>query len=163
MGEHPAAISRLIASKPDALPATETPIHPAVVRHFGLTYAPPDRRYRYFHEGGFTFVEYVGRYMRYEWNALLAEGLSLLGKKQIDLAVTKLEKALSTDQRSVIGRMALVEALARLGRLQDALQYACQAVEIEPENGAIIQRLLQLSDSLRLHAPAVAVDSSITD
>jgi tetratricopeptide (TPR) repeat protein len=157
MGEHPAAISRLMAGQPDALPATETPIHPAVVRHFGLTYAAPDRRYRYFDEGGFTFVEYVGRYMRYEWNALLAEGLSLLRQKQTDLAVAKLEKALPTAPRSATARMALVETLARLGRLKDAIEYACQAVEIEPENGAYIKRLWQLSDSLRLEAPKSVV------
>ena len=82
------------------LPATETPIHPAIAHHFGLTYAPPDRQYRFFDEGGFTFVEYVGRYMRYEWNAPLAEGLSLLRQNQIELAVAQLEKALPTAPRS---------------------------------------------------------------
>jgi tetratricopeptide (TPR) repeat protein len=162
MGEHPAAIARLTASQPDALPATETPLHPAVVRHFGLTYAPPDRRYRYFDEGGFTFIEYVGRYMRYEWNALLAEGLSLLRQKQTDLGVATLEKVLPTAPRSAIARMALVEALARLGRLKDAIEHACQAVEIEPDNGAFIKRLWQLSDSLRSQTPTSAVAGSIT-
>ncbi len=163
LGEHPAAISRLVASQPDALPATETPIHPAVVRHFGLTYAPPERRYRYFDEGGFTFIEYVSRYMRYEWNALLAEGLSLLRQKQMDLGVATLEKALPTAPRSAIGRMALVEALARLGRLRDAVEYACQAVEIEPDNGAFIKRLWQLSDSLRAQTATSLVADLITD
>jgi tetratricopeptide (TPR) repeat protein len=152
MGEHPAAIARLLATQPEILPATETPIHPAVVRHFGLTYAPPERRYRYFEEGGFTFTEYVGRYMRYEWNAPLAEGLSLLRQNQTDLAVAKLEAALPAAPRSAIGRMALVEALARLGRLNDAVNYACQAVEIEPDNAAFINRLRQLSDGLRVTA-----------
>jgi tetratricopeptide (TPR) repeat protein len=163
MGAHPAAIARLMASQPDALPATETPLHPAVVRHFGLTYAPPDRRYRYFDEGGFTFIEYVGRYMRYEWNALLAEGLSLLRQKQTDMAVVTLEKALPTAPRSATARMALAETLARLGRLKDAIEYACQAVEIEPDNGAFIKRLWQLSDSLRLQTPTSIVADSITD
>lgn len=157
MGEHPAAIARLIASQPDALPATETPMHPAIVRHFGLTYAPPDRHYRYFDEGGFTFVEYVGRYMRYEWNALLAEGLSLLGQNQTDLAVAKLEKALPTAPRSATVRMALAEILAGSGRLRDAIEYACQAVEIEPENSAFIKRLWQLSDTLRRNANAAPI------
>jgi hypothetical protein len=150
MGEQPAAIARLIASQPDVLPATETPIHPAVVRHFGLADAQPDRRYRYFDEGGFTFTEYVGRYMRYEWNAPLAEGMHLLWLKQTDLAVAKLEMAIPTAPRSAIARMAAAEILARLGRLKDAVEYACQAVEIESENQAFIKRLWQLSEQLRV-------------
>jgi hypothetical protein len=58
--------------------------------------------------------------------------------------------------------MALVEALARLGRLKDAIEHACQAVEIEPDNGALIKRLWQLSDSLRSQTPTSAVAGSIT-
>jgi tetratricopeptide (TPR) repeat protein len=153
MGEQPAAIAQLIASQPDALPGTETPIHPAVARHFGLAYAPPSRRYRYFNEGGFTFTEYVRRYMRYEWNEPLAEGMHLLWKKQADLALTKLERALPMAPRSAIGRMAVAEILARMGRLKDAVEYACQAVEIEPDNEGFVKRLFQLADQLRLQAP----------
>ena len=157
MGEHPAAVARLIDSQIDALPATETPIHPAVVRHFGLTYAPPNRRYRYFEEGGFTFIEYVGRYMRYEWNTRLAESLSLLRQQPTDLAIAALEAALPAAPRSAIGRTALVEILAQRGRLQDAIEYACQAVTIEPDNGFFLKRLLQLSDSLLLQKPLLTV------
>ena len=74
----------------------------------------------------------------------------LLWQKQTNLAVTKLEMALPTAPRSAIARMALVEALARLGRLQDAVElHFCQAVEIEPENEAFIKRLWQLSDQVK--------------
>jgi hypothetical protein len=153
MGENTGAITRLLAMPPDVLPATETPIHPAVVDHFGLNYASPARRYRFFHEGGFTFAEYADRYMRYEWNPLLAEGLDLLRKKETHLAVTKLEMALRTAQRSAIARMALAEALEHLGRVAEAIEYASQAVDIEPENGGFFERLIQLTDRARRRPP----------
>jgi len=162
MGEHPAAIARLVAGQPDALPATETPIHPAVARHFGLAYAPPNRRYRFFDEGRFTFTEYVGRYMRYEWNEPLAEGMHLLWQKQPELALTKLEKALPMAPRSAIGRMAVAEILARQARLKDAVEYACQAVEIEPDNEGFVNRLSQLSDQLRPQAPTSVEAGSLS-
>ena len=158
-----ADIARLVTAPPDVFPATETPIHPAVARHFGLDYAPPNRRYRFFDEGGFTFTEYADRYMRYDWNAALAEGMHLLRQKQTHLAVSTLEAAVAASPRSAIARMALAEAFARLGRLKDAVEYACQAVEIEPENESFVKRRRQFVDSLQRQAPAPIAVSSNSD
>jgi hypothetical protein len=152
MGADPAAIVRLVAKPPDEYRPTETSIHPAVARHFGLTYAPPDRRYRFFDEGCFGFAESTRRYMRYEWNPLLAEGLSLLRQKKTSLAVIKLEAAVATSRRSSIGRIALARALAQTNRLNEAVEYAYQAVAIEPDNESYVKLLLQFADGMRRQA-----------
>ncbi|WP_428492541.1 WcbI family polysaccharide biosynthesis putative acetyltransferase [Rhodopila sp.] len=153
MGEDPAAIARLIASQPDVFPPTETPIHPAVARHFGLFSALPERQYRFFEEGSFTFIEYADRYMRYDWNALLAEALYVMRQQRTDSALAKLKLALSTAPRSTIARLAFAEASAQLGQLEDAIDYAYQAIKIEPD-GVLVKRLVQLSDQWKLRRSA---------
>ena len=140
------AIARLTTNPPNVFPTTETPIHPAVARHFGLTYASPQRRYKYFDEGDFTFEEYAHRYMRYEWNALLAEGIDLLRRQQIAAGAAKLERALPDAPRSAVARMALADALETVGRFPEAVEYACQAVDLQPGNARFAQRLRQFSE-----------------
>src|SRR5437763_7008650 len=46
------ALQRAIRITP--FPKDELPIHPAVVRHFGLRFVPEDRHWQFMHEGGFT-------------------------------------------------------------------------------------------------------------
>jgi hypothetical protein len=75
-------------------PKGELPVHPAVARHFGLTYVTPDRRYRFMNEGLFTFREYALRYMRYEWNDALEEGMSLTHNRDYGPAMARLRQGL---------------------------------------------------------------------
>ena len=84
--------------------------------------------------------------MRYEWNALLAEGIDLLRQQQIAAGVAKLERALPDAPRSAVARMALADALEKLGRFPEAIEYACQAVELQPGNARFAQRLRQFSE-----------------
>ena len=135
----------LTAGRYRLFPATETPIHASIATHFGLTYAPLCRRYCYFNEGSFTFREFASRYMNYTWNALLAEGLHLIRMKQLDAGVVKLEAAMPTAPRAAYARMVLADVLERVGRTKDAVEYACQAVEIEPNNVRYVERLMQIS------------------
>ncbi len=87
------AISRLAMNPPNASPRRRQFTQRWRVTS-GPAYASPQRRYQYFDEGDFTFEEYAHRYMRYEWNAPLAEGIGLLRQQQIAAGLAKLESAL---------------------------------------------------------------------
>ena len=112
-------------------PTDELPIHPAVAAHFGLKWAPPDRRYRFRREGLFTFPQFARRYFVAEWNAALDAGLGAAarGKPCLDLLKTGLE--ISPD--SAAGQSAYGGALEREGRWQEALPFVARAVELQPE------------------------------
>ena len=79
-----------------ALPFTADalPIHPSVIRHFKLRFPLATPRYSYLSEGSFTFAEYVRRYLRYEWNDDLSEGIWLADSGRHEAAVQKLQQGL---------------------------------------------------------------------
>jgi hypothetical protein len=142
----------LASNIPDVLPPTETPIHPAVAAHFGLTYAQPSRRYRFFSEGSFTFAEYVLRYMRYEWNEPLAKGMDMLRQGHVEDGVAMLRSALPSAPYSAVARMMMADALDKLGHLEEAVEYSCQALGLDPDNRHYRNRLAYLSDQLSKRA-----------
>ena len=75
-------VERCLTSNP--FPTSAAPIHPLVIRHFGLTFLPDNPTYPFFYEGRLTFAEFAGRYLRHEWNADLEDGLTLIqaGKRE---------------------------------------------------------------------------------
>lgn len=128
-------LAGLAAAPPDGLfPPTETPIHPSIIAQFGLTFVTRDSRYRYFNEGRFSCAEFAARYMRYEWNPLLAEAFHIYWSGDEDAALTAFIRAVPTAPRSAIARLVLSELLGPRGRMDEALEMARQAVELEPDN-----------------------------
>ena len=128
MGLDGALLDRLDEVAPQHLsPPTEIPIHPSVAAHFGISYAPPNRRYAFFSEGRFEAPAFWERYMRYEWNPALAEALAALRVRD--------------DARAI---PLLIDALARAGRLDEAVVWAAEAVAAEPEIERHRTRLGQL-------------------
>jgi Flp pilus assembly protein TadD len=151
-------------------PKDELPIHPSVCRHFGLNFiADPDaQRYRYRYEGSFTFREFALRYMKYEWNCDLDEGVALSTSGNDTEAVEKLSAALLRSPQSGDGYLYLAEPLARLGRLDDAIEVTRKALELAPTRPAacynlLSHLLLQRGDdqqALAVARQAVALDPS---
>ncbi len=117
-------------------PVGETPIHPGVCRHWGLDYIAPDQRYRFRHEGSFTFREYALRYMRYEWNPALEEGMWLSHQRRYAEAIAPLRTALTISPRSASGWNALGEALCRSGHNDAALVELRKAIDIDPADAS---------------------------
>lgn len=113
--------------------ATEAPIHPGVASAFGLAYAGPGRRYRYFNEGGVTFEEYVVRYMKYEYNRSLREGIRLAANRDDEAAAATLTEALRLSPRSAAGRRVFAGVLIRLGRFAEAIAVTEELVTLEPD------------------------------
>ncbi len=150
IGVDTAVLDGLAAAPPDGLfPSTETPIHPSIIAQFGLTFVSPDARYRYFNEGRFSLAEFATRYMRYEWNPLLAEAFHIYWSGNQDAALTAFTRAVPTAPRSAIARLVLSELLGPRGHMTEALQMAREATELEPDNLECQRRLEWVSDKVQ--------------
>ncbi|HEY4041326.1 MAG TPA: WcbI family polysaccharide biosynthesis putative acetyltransferase, partial [Rhodopila sp.] len=146
-------------------PKTELPLHPSVCEHFGLKFVNPDRRYRYMNEGLFTVREYALRYLRFEWNEPLEEGISLVHDGNLDAAHDKLLAGLVRSPESAPGHNAMSLVLTRRERLHDALIEARRAVQIESDFapyrthlGMLLQRLRRLDEAEAELRTAAAAD-----
>ena len=114
-------------------PPDELPIHPGIIRHFGLTFADAETRYSYFDEGRFTFSEYVLRYMRYESNHDLREGIALATDGDPQRVLGSLERGLQRSPGSLRGLRAKGMVLDRLGRRDEALTAYREAIAAGPD------------------------------
>ncbi|GAN77998.1 WcbI family polysaccharide biosynthesis putative acetyltransferase [Acidisphaera rubrifaciens] len=121
-------------------PPNEAPIHPAVARHFGLSYADANTRYRFFDEGRFTFTEYAHRYMNYAWNPDLPFGMHLAREGQHEQAIEVLQRAVEASPGSAAGRAVLADLLADRGEIAEAAKLAKRAAELEPTDAHINAR-----------------------
>ncbi len=85
------------------------PIHPGVLRHFGMAAPLPDHRYPVLDEGTFSFEQYCRRYLRYEWNEPLHAAMKLAESNPVD-AIPLLRRALDVSPGSRAGQIALEDA-----------------------------------------------------
>ncbi len=85
------------------------PIHPGVLRHFGMAAPLPDHRYPVLDEGTFSFEQYCRRYLRYEWNEPLHAAMKLAESNPAD-AIPLLRRALDVSPGSKAGQLALEDA-----------------------------------------------------
>jgi tetratricopeptide (TPR) repeat protein len=122
------------------------PIHPSIAQHFGLRWVTPDTRYKFLFEGGYTFDEYVVRFMKGTWSASLQEGVidAQRGKPE---AKSKLIIGLQEAPRSALGHQALSTILSREGDFEAALFHQRRAFELGPELSIALRLggLLQLA------------------
>ncbi|MDR3538211.1 MAG: WcbI family polysaccharide biosynthesis putative acetyltransferase [Acetobacteraceae bacterium] len=166
LGAQPAEIARMAqATTRSPFPREELPVHPAVARHFGLRWAGPARRYRLLNEGDFTFRDFVLRYMRYEWNAALEEGLVLSRSADLAAAEGRLTEGLARSPGSAEGHNALRSVLVRQGRLAEALAAGARAVAADPgfaayrvELANVLRRAGRMEEAEGEYRAAVALD-----
>jgi tetratricopeptide (TPR) repeat protein len=166
MGADPQDVARMQnGTRVTPFPKTELPLHPAVCKHFGLGFIDPGRRYRFINEGLFTAREYALRYMRYEWNEVLEEGLSLVHAGKLDAAYDKLVAGVARSPQSAAAHNALGHLLTQRGKLHEALAEVRRALEIEPSSvsyrahrGALLRHLGRLDDAEEELRVAVAAD-----
>jgi tetratricopeptide (TPR) repeat protein len=116
-------------------PWDELPIHPNVAAHYGLQYVTGSSAYRHMDEGRFTFEQNVRRYLNYEWNRDLHEGIYLAeGSGDPAVACVCLEKGIEVSPASDRGWRALGSSLLRLNRPAEARDSALRAMTIDPQN-----------------------------
>jgi tetratricopeptide (TPR) repeat protein len=131
-------------------PYTALPIHPAVGRHFGLSYATESARYSFNYLGPITFAEYVRRYVAYDWNAELHEGIWLAGGsvywldqargiwisggQEPERALALVDSGLDRSPSSSFGHRARGAIQLKLGRGVEARWAARLAVDLDPDD-----------------------------
>jgi tetratricopeptide (TPR) repeat protein len=113
-------------------PLDEAPIHPALAAHLRLDFADATTRYRFRHEGRFTFAEYVRRYLRHAWDSELEEGIALTHRGESARAAALLHAGLQRCPESLTGWQSLAMALAGVGRFDSALEALDRAGVIDP-------------------------------
>jgi tetratricopeptide (TPR) repeat protein len=142
-------------------PKTQLPIHPAVAEHFKLKYADARTRYQIREEGRFTFAEYALRYMTYDWNPDLAEGIALAGG-DLQQALPKIEAGLQRSPTSADGWFSYAEALRRSGRTAEAETPALRAIATDPTDGRYYFGLGHtLAELGRLDEAALAAEHAV--
>jgi Flp pilus assembly protein TadD len=115
-------------------PSDELPIHPGVIRHFGLTFADETTRYSYFDEGSFTFAEFVLRYMRYESNHALRTAIETIDSENPTVNLARLEEGLAQSPDSVRGWRFKARLLDRLGRHDEAGEAIARSIALDPND-----------------------------
>jgi len=145
-------------------PKVQLPIHPAVARHFNLKYADAQTRYRINEEGRFTFAEFALRYMTYDWNRDLAEGIALAGR-DLAQALPMMQAGLERSPNSADGWFCCAEALRRSGRPAEAETAVRRAIAIDPTEarhynllGHTLLDLGRLDEAAEAAERAVALD-----
>ena len=115
-------------------PPDEMPIHPGVAAHLGLTFAAPERTYRFHDEGRFTFAEFCRRYMEYAWEPDLLEGMAQAQTGDAQRALALLEPALARCPGSAAGWRTASVAYYRLGRFNDAFAAVNRALALDRDD-----------------------------
>jgi len=153
------------------LPPSESPIHPAIVRHFGLRYIADDKTYRFHSEGAYGFEESVRRYLDGTWNHKLAEGILRTHQHRPPAPTAELlREGLRLSPQSGPGWAALAQNLFRDGNRQGAVTAARKAAQVDPESARVLADLGTLLFHTGDHRAAVqpyrralAIDPTMRD
>jgi tetratricopeptide (TPR) repeat protein len=108
-------------------------IHPAIAKFFGLEDEGCDQLYDQYY-GRYNFAECARRYMNYEWNRPIVEGIYFGDHGHNDRAVQCLTEGLLAEPNSAPARQMLGRVLERMGRLEEAVRAMRIACELEPSN-----------------------------
>jgi tetratricopeptide (TPR) repeat protein len=139
------------------------PIHPSIARHFGLRWVTEETRYPFLFEGGYTFDEYVLRFMTGTWSAALQEGVIDAGCNAPQ-ARQKLMAGLREAPRSARGHHELAGLLEREGDFAAALAHQRQAFALGRDPaiahrlGVFLQRDGDLPGAIDAYSAATRLD-----
>jgi tetratricopeptide (TPR) repeat protein len=127
-------------------PIADHPIHPSVAEHFGLKFIGPNTRYRTFTGERLTFKEWVGRYVRYEWNDLLLAAVLDAGTIRsfgdpAQQALDRIEAGLAGSSGSSFAETRRAHLLKLKGDDAGALAATRRATALEPDNPQTIGTL----------------------
>ena len=129
-------------------PMTEMPVHPAVSRHFGLTWATPDRQYQFYREGSVSFETFVRQYITGDHNGPLFAGTQALDAKDAPASLSHLQAAIRLSPNSAECHAALAEAYWLNGDHPAALRSAEQAARLDPQSFDLPRQIAKILASL---------------
>ncbi len=146
-------------------PLDESPIHPAVARHFGLRFWRETDRYRHLRSGWFGAAEYYRRYMDYDWDEIAHEGIALAEAGRDEEALARLGEGVRLSPRCAAAFASLAHVLGRLGRSGEAEAAVRQAVALAPDDpairsslGHVLARLGRGEEAASAFADSLALD-----
>ncbi len=122
-------------------PQDALPVHPRLAAHFGLTWASEATRYPFWMDGDFTFAEFIGRYLRFEWCEDLAAGLFLADRGRRGEAIMRLRAGLVAYPKADRAWSLLSHVFIAEGMHPDALDAARKAVEINSRDARHLAHL----------------------
>lgn len=130
-----AEVERALAGHSEAFETCHRcPVHPGVIRHYGLKYIHEYSRYGMNSEGAFTFPEYALRYMQGESIPELHEALEAAGQDDASRALALMDRALPRAERSAAAHRVRASLLRKLGRFGEALDSAWRGVSLVPDD-----------------------------
>jgi tetratricopeptide (TPR) repeat protein len=139
------------------------PVHPSIAAHFGMRWVTDETRYPFLFEGGYSFDEYVLRFMEAKWSPSLQEGI-IDAQRSEPQAKSKLMIGLQEAPRSGFGHHILAGILEQEGDLSSALAHQRRAFDLEKAYG-IANRLGHLllrsgdkTEALKVYGEAVQLD-----
>jgi uncharacterized protein (TIGR02996 family) len=136
----------LAAQRVAPFPQVALPIHPGVIQHFGLRFANAETRYPYFDEGGYSFAEYIRRYVNFEWNAALRDAFRLAASDP-EGALAALDAAVVHSPRSAAAARVKADLLVQRRDYAAAVSAARRAVALDD---ADLRNWLALARAYRL-------------
>jgi tetratricopeptide (TPR) repeat protein len=140
--------------------AQEVPIHPRIVEHFGLRWAPPDLRYISAFGERMTWTQFCRRYVAHDWSerlqTCLARATEVTTTDEAAILATELEGA-AREYDSAEGYSALSDLWRRLGRLDAALDAIERALISNPTVWPCSIRRVDLLLAMERPADALAV------
>jgi len=134
MGVSPERLRKISEHAGETNSEGELPIHPSIARHFELQWVGEDHIYQFTRGQHVSFREYVRRYVIYNSDTDLEEGLYLSEIGHPLRAIEKLRCALARSPRSFCGHYSMCKALAKVGEVQKAIEHLRIAIEIEPND-----------------------------
>jgi tetratricopeptide (TPR) repeat protein len=129
----------------------QMPIHPSVIRHFGLHAVDENTRYVYFPEGHFTAREYFIRFVKFSYDAELHKAVhdfQVSGKTAEALPVITDRLEQRPDNPDLWNQLAY--AYRRLERRTEAACCAMRAMALEPTRHEFQLAFRHLVDPARL-------------
>lgn len=146
------------AMEEEPLGFVHLPIHPSIVRHFGLRWMHEGTRYRYHAEGSYDQQQYWERYVGFRHDADLPGLLRRLhAGESSDSLLSALSAAADRLPQSGDVQHALSQLHARRGHVRNALDAALQAAALAPERMPFLRHLADISQAVR-DSVSVATD-----
>jgi len=159
-----AAIAAVFAARDEPLGFVHMPIHPSVSDHFGIDWAHPERRYRYFVEGSFDIRTFFERFVRFEFDDEVYRVAHELGEgADADTLIPRLLAARGRLPGSPDVHDLLGHAYARKGLLPEAIESATTAVSLAPGRRDLVANLCVWSRMSRIPPAAAVPTNSVPD
>jgi tetratricopeptide (TPR) repeat protein len=117
------------------------PVHPRLAAHFGLVWANEATRYPFWLDGDFTFAEFIGRYLRFDWCEDFARGHYHARQGQNAEAIARLRAGLGAYPEADRAWVLLSHVYTAEGALPEALAAAREAVSRNPRDGEYFAHL----------------------